>query len=222
MSNRGVLVGLVFLALASLSVGCGPTEQAEDPQILALRAKYVLAEAPQGAMSVVAAKAAVEKGEPVVLVGLVCEPWDEGRAAFHITDAFASEMAGHSHDREAKHDHDAGDDHDAGHDHDAASVDEDEADEHAHGDVGHEGHGHVAHGARGHDSSNCPFCSREKDSKNLLAVIEFLDEEGKRLSIDARKLLGVKEDQLVIVRGRGKIDSLGYLVISADGICLRD
>ena len=84
------------------------------------------------------------------------------------------------------------------------------------------GHEHAAHGADGHDHSNCPFCSRGKDSTNSLAVVEFVDEQGQRLPIDARKLLGVKENQLVVVRGRPKIDEFGGLVVSADGIYLRD
>jgi len=49
-----------------------------------------------------------------------------------------------------------------------------------------------------------------------------VDEQGQRLPIDARKLLGVKENQLVVVRGRPKIDEFGGLVVSADGIYLRD
>ena len=41
------------------------------------------------------------------------------------------------------------------------------------------------------------------------------------LPIDARQLLGVEKDQVVVVRGKGHVDKLGVLVISADGIHVR-
>jgi len=56
----------------------------------------------------------------------------------------------------------------------------------------------------------------------LHAVVEFVDETGHSLHIDARELLGVKKDQLVVVRGQGRVESDGYLIVTADGIYVGD
>ena len=245
MQKYRALFAISFLALAILAVGCGPTEQAQDPQVLDQRAQYVLAEEPKGAMSIVAAKAAVEKGEPVVLVGRISagehEPWDEGHAAFYIADAFSPTPTSHGHD-DAKHVHegDEADEHEADeheadeheadeheadeHEADEHEADEHEADEHEadeHEADEHEGHAHESHGAGGHDH-NCPFCRPAKDSEDLYAIVEFVDATGHRLHADARDLLGVKKDQAVVIRGKGRVESDGYLVVTADGIYLRD
>lgn len=246
-------LGASVVTAMILFAGCGPAEQGVDPQVLALRAKYVLSQEPGGAMSVVAAKAAVEKGEPVVLVGRISygehEPWDEGHAAFYITDAFSPTALPHAHD-DAQHEHEGethvGDD-DEGHEHEADEHDADEhgpderdadkhdadvheTDEHEAGEhepaehegEGHADHAHEAHVAGGHDPSKCKFCSREMKSEDLRAVVEFVDGTGHRLHTDARDLLGVKRDQLVVVRGRGRVESDGYLVVTSDGIYLRN
>jgi hypothetical protein len=249
MQRQTTLFTIGFLALVILATGCGPTEQAQDPQVLAQRAEFLLAEEPEGAMSIMAAKAAVEKGETVVLVGRIdAEPWDEGHAAFFITDAFSAKSTSHVHDG-AKHErhsdeHEA-DEHEADeHEADEHKADEHKADEHevgghkadeheGHEHEGdehaadereadeHEGDAHEAHGAGGHDPSNCPFCSSGKDSSRR-AFIQFVDETGHMLHTDARDLLGVEKGQVVVVRGRGKIENSGYLIVSADGIYLRE
>jgi len=262
MKKHGAIIGLAFLPVAILSVGCGQTKTTDDPQILAQRAKYVLAAEPQGAISVVEARTTVEKGEPIVLAGRIDaggdQPWDEGQAAFFITDVAAASHGDHQHSQEA-HTHDSdpadhkdahsddhdhghaeeheahddgkggkngneahGHDHDDTHDHEHASGDEheheahEEAHKHDHGDV------HSAHSHPGHNHEDCAFCARGKSQTDSLAVVEFLDEQGKRLPIDARELLGVKRDQEVVVRGRGKINDLGYLIIAAEGIYIRE
>ena len=81
-------------------------------------------------------------------------------------------------------------------------------------------HGH-RHRGNGHDHENCPFCNRDKALNDSLAIVQFTDDNGDVLSIDARKLLGVEADQLVVVRGTGKVDGLGHLIVSADGIYVR-
>jgi hypothetical protein len=83
------------------------------------------------------------------------------------------------------------------------------ADDHAHSDDPN------------HDAANCPFCRRRAERANATALVQFHDENGQLVPIDARKLLGVSQDQVVVVRGTGKVSDLGVLVISATGIHLR-
>ncbi len=78
--------------------------------------------------------------------------------------------------------------------------------EHDHGD-GHE---------------NCPFCKGAKSVTDSLAIIQFVDDDGSVVPTDARELLGVKQDQLIVVSGRGEVDDLGNVVITADGIHLKE
>jgi hypothetical protein len=309
MKKHGAIIGLALLPVAMLYAGCGQTETVEDAEILRQRAKYVLAAEPQGALSIGDAKTAVEKGEPIVLVGRInageYEPWEEGQAAFIITDASAATHGDHQHDHES-HAHDSDhegthaadhghgpaekheahdDDHDHGHgeghethdgeddeghgeeheahndghdhsqgeqrdahdddqghenepedhehDHDGAHDDEHESGDepehegqeeaHAHEHQGEEhAHEQSAHGHQGHDHEDCPFCDHAKSQTDSRAIVQFVDERGERLPIDARKLLGVKKDQVVVVRGSGKIDDVMGLIISANGIYVRE
>ncbi len=71
------------------------------------------------------------------------------------------------------------------------------------------------HHADGHE---CAFCNGKKDPLETMAVVQILDGDGKVLAIDARKLLGLRKNQLVAVRGRGEVDDLGQLSVTASGI----
>jgi hypothetical protein len=78
---------------------------------------------------------------------------------------------------------------------------------------------HAAHHGGGH---NCTFCQNLAAKKaNTVAVVNFVDEDGKILKIDARKLLGVEENQRVTIRGRAELLAGTMLVIHADGVHLR-
>jgi hypothetical protein len=78
-------------------------------------------------------------------------------------------------------------------------------------------HAHAEH----HD--NCPFCKEKATTgPQLTAIIQLVDEAGDVIPIDARRLLALKEQQLVVVRGVGQIDALGNLVVTADGIYARN
>lgn len=70
----------------------------------------------------------------------------------------------------------------------------------------------------GHDADNCPFCKRRKSPYDGLAMVHFKDSDDKVIDTDARKLLGLKEDQEVIIKGSGSMDESGALVVSATGI----
>ena len=74
------------------------------------------------------------------------------------------------------------------------------------------------HGGADHDPANCPFCKRRAAQPESMAVIEFLDEQGKPLAIGARELFELTENQLVTVQGRARLDPSETLVLSADGI----
>ncbi len=73
----------------------------------------------------------------------------------------------------------------------------------------------------GHDPATCPFCRRRAQKANATALVQFRDKKGDVLPIDARKLLGVEKNQVVVVRGKGHVDKLGVLVVSATGIHVR-
>jgi hypothetical protein len=78
---------------------------------------------------------------------------------------------------------------------------------------------HAAHHGGGH---NCSFCQNLASKKaNTVAVVNFVDENGKILKIDARELLGVKENQQVTIRGRAELLGGTMLVIHADGVHIR-
>ncbi len=80
------------------------------------------------------------------------------------------------------------------------------------------GHDH----APGHDADDCPFCRRAA-AEAPTALVQFLDEQGEVLPIDAPKLFGVERGGIVVVRGRGEIaEHLDLFRITADGIYLRD
>lgn len=95
------LASLMILGLFSMiSVGCGssttdkPVSQATP--ISFNSAKYALADEPDGAIGVIAARSSSKDGEPIVVVGRVggaANPWIEGRAAFMMLDASKSVVA---------------------------------------------------------------------------------------------------------------------------------
>jgi hypothetical protein len=75
----------------------------------------------------------------------------------------------------------------------------------------------------GHDPATCPFCRRRAEkAASVTALVQFRDEKGELLPIDARELLGVSQDQIVVVRGKGHVDKLGVLVVAATGIHVRN
>lgn len=205
----------VLLSLVGL-VGCG-SGTSSSPEIEAHRARYLLSAAPAGPVKVEAARTVVqgdhdhdhdhEHGDHdhhhapqnvtvIGHIGGVSDPWDRGRAAFMISDTTAGHSHSHDHDHDHDHDHAHGHDHDHDHDH---------AHDHAH-DHSHE------------DGHNCPFCERAKPGTKSLAIVQFVDEKGEVLPIDARELFNLKEKQTVVVQGLAMIDALGNLVISATGI----
>jgi hypothetical protein len=93
------------LALASsvstILTGCGGTSSANVNAEVATStsvdgSKYVLAEEPDDAVGVIAARESANDGDPIVVVGRIggaANPWVEGRAAFTLLDASKSIVA---------------------------------------------------------------------------------------------------------------------------------
>ena len=68
----------------------------------------------------------------------------------------------------------------------------------------------------------CPvpwdYCCETDKLPKATALVKLVDENGKPVSVDARKLLNVKELQTVVVRGKAKRDEAGNLTVLASGI----
>jgi len=77
----------------------------------------------------------------------------------------------------------------------------------------------AAHAKSHGGAHNCAFC-QGLAAKNVqaIAVVNFVDENGEILRVDARELLKLKENQAVVVRGKAKLLAGSMLVIDADGI----
>lgn len=70
-------------------------------------------------------------------------------------------------------------------------------------------------------AANCPFCARKaKNSTDSIVTVTFKDGPDAPIAIDSRDLLQLKQDDMVVVRGAGKILA-GALVVEADGIYIR-
>jgi hypothetical protein len=75
------------------------------------------------------------------------------------------------------------------------------------------------------DDDGCPtpwdYCCDLNELPQSKALIKVVDDQGKPEKTDARKLLGIKELQTVVVHGRAKRDDAGNLTVLADGIFVR-
>jgi hypothetical protein len=68
----------------------------------------------------------------------------------------------------------------------------------------------------------CAFCeAHAAESAHLIAVVQFADENGKPLNIDARDLFDLKEKETVVVKGKAKIAPGGMLTVDATGLYVR-
>lgn len=76
---------------------------------------------------------------------------------------------------------------------------------------------------KGDDGCATPwdYCCDADALPGLKAMVKVVDASGKTVQTDARKLLGLKELQTVIVHGKAKRDEAGNLTVLADGIFVR-
>ena len=70
-------------------------------------------------------------------------------------------------------------------------------------------------------SDNCPFCKGKDEKDKAQAIVSLVDGEGRVPQVEARKLLPLAEGQMVVVRGQAEVNSLGQLVVRAQGVYLR-
>ena len=78
-----------------------------------------------------------------------------------------------------------------------------------------EAHDHAA------DHDNCNFC-KEAKAKELesMALVRVVDSSGNVIGTDARKLLGLKNNHIIVVTGEGEIDN-GTFVFNAKQVYIR-
>jgi len=73
-----------------------------------------------------------------------------------------------------------------------------------------------------HPDEGCPtpwdYCCSTDQLPTHRALIKIVDGAGDTIEQDARKLLGVKELQTVMVRGQAKRDTAGNLTVLASGV----
>jgi hypothetical protein len=69
------------------------------------------------------------------------------------------------------------------------------------------------------EHDHCPFCQAQADkTAERTARIEVVDQTGRIIPVDARRLLAIQDHQTVVVRGVGRLDTLGNLVVAADAV----
>jgi hypothetical protein len=98
--RNNILASLVLISGLVTSSGCGTgsdaTSQLSSTPVSVDASLYKLAEEPDGAVGIIAARESAEDGAPLVLVGRIggcAKPWVEGRAAFTLLDASMSVVA---------------------------------------------------------------------------------------------------------------------------------
>jgi hypothetical protein len=71
----------------------------------------------------------------------------------------------------------------------------------------------------------CPtpwdYCCDLNKLASHKATVKVVDQQGRLVSVDARKLLGVDALGTVVVRGKAKRDEAGNLTVLADGVYLK-
>jgi hypothetical protein len=65
------------------------------------------------------------------------------------------------------------------------------------------------------------YCCDLAELPTSKVVVKIVDGQGRAVAVDTRKLLGVKEMQTVVVRGKAKRDEAGNLTVLASGAFVR-
>lgn len=66
---------------------------------------------------------------------------------------------------------------------------------------------------------DCPHCAAEIAASTT--VVKFVDEQGKTIAVDSRQLLGIKEEETVVVQGIANRDADGNVALMASGIFIK-
>ncbi|TWU22735.1 hypothetical protein [Bythopirellula polymerisocia] len=78
--------------------------------------------------------------------------------------------------------------------------------------------------AEGEDCEDGEICTGDCCATERLectALVKLVDAEGKLVSVDSRELLGLKESDLIVVKGQAKKDESGNFVMLAKSIYIR-
>ena len=72
------------------------------------------------------------------------------------------------------------------------------------------------------DHSDCAFC-QAKEGKDLesMALVRVVNESGELFRTDARKLLGLKENDVIVAQGSGTLEEDGTLSFTASKLFIR-
>jgi hypothetical protein len=76
------------------------------------------------------------------------------------------------------------------------------------------------HGGKKHDPASCPFCKRKASQPDSTAFVQFIDERGEIIGIDARELFELTDNQRVVVQGQAALVGPDTLVITAEKLYL--
>lgn len=79
----------------------------------------------------------------------------------------------------------------------------------------------VAEGTESNEGEICmdECCAIERAGSTTL--VKIIDDDGKILGVDARQLLGVQADDMVVVSGKASKDDMGNFVVLASGVHIR-
>lgn len=66
---------------------------------------------------------------------------------------------------------------------------------------------------------DCPHCAQELAAASM--VVKFVDDQGKTIAIDSRQLLGVKDEDEVVVNGVASRDEKGNVALMASSIFIK-
>jgi hypothetical protein len=79
----------------------------------------------------------------------------------------------------------------------------------------------VAEGADTGEGQICTgdCCAAERSHATML--VKIVDDEGRVLEVDSRQLLGIAENDMVVVRGTAKKDKNGNVALAADAVFVR-
>lgn len=173
MKTTYALILAITPALVCLS-GCGRSPATEAQASHFDGTQFLLAEEPDGAVGVIAARESAIDGAPLVLVGRIggaANPWIEGRAAFTLLDASMTVVAD------------------------------------------------------GTDSVAGQICTDDCCATERLActtLVRIVDSNGEVVPVDARKLLQLKESDMVVVQGTVKKDKTGNFSMLANRVYVRN
>ena len=79
--------------------------------------------------------------------------------------------------------------------------------------------------AEGEDSGEGEVCTGDccaTERLNCTTLVKIVDEQGQLVLVDSRELLGLKESDMVVVRGTAKKDDSGNFVMLAKGVFIRN